>query len=116
MKGSLNNCTTYPTKAGVVPVATRRRTGERRTDLQSRSHAGIRPREAVAQESDRTTAYQEETGAQRGQTSMVGTQLPLLALFASSSGARKKVQHKQRATKEQTASNADVPLRQALSG
>ena len=60
----------------------------------TQNRAANRPCEAYAQEWDTDTSYHAETGGvQRGQSSMVGTRLPPLALFASFSGTRKKGQH-----------------------
>ena len=79
----------------VVPVASRDRSGERRTNKQRKSQEMVRPREAHA---GSTTPpkdyYMGAGGVQRGWQSMVGSLPPPLALFASFSGARKKNSHK----------------------
>ena len=87
-----------------------RGTARSRTEQRKSPGAAARPREAHV---GRTTLGKDEIegtgGVQRGQTSMGRTRLPLLALFASFSGARKKRQHESPLTNRKTRSKKDNP-------
>ena len=78
----------------VVPVASRDRSGERRTNKQRKNQEMVRPREAHAGSTTPSKDYYVGAGGvQRGWQSMAGSLPPPLALFASFSGPRKKISH-----------------------
>ena len=97
----LSHCFTPPHGNRLLRWRLSRGTARSRTEQRKSPGAAARPREAyVGRLTPGKDYYVGTGGVQRGQTSMGRTRLPPLALFASFSGARKKMQHYRLKTKE----------------